>query len=69
MMGDQIAALANKIQSLDADINAMHETLGVLMDDVTELKTVMLEVSSIRLAVTQMNARVRRLEEGNGRAA
>ena len=67
-MGENNSALEHKVDALTDEVSAMHSTLGVLLDDVSELKKMASETKSLKQAVADAVVRIRKLE-ANGKAA
>ena len=66
MVAVYVEALSCQIESIITEIQSLHDTMGVLIDDVADLGSTvhaaMLEVRAIRAGLARMDARIRKLE-------
>ena len=66
MVAVNVEALSCQLESIITEIQSLHDTMGVLIDDVADLGSTvhaaMLEVRTIRAGLARMDARIRKLE-------
>ena len=66
MVAVNVEALSCQLESIITEIQSLHDTMGVLIDDVADLGSTvhaaMLEVRAIRAGLARMDARIRKLE-------
>ena len=66
MVAVNVEALSCQLESIITEIQSLHDTMGVLIDDVADLggtmHAAMLEVRAIRAGLAHMDARIRKLE-------
>jgi hypothetical protein len=66
MVAVNVEALSCQLESIITEIQSLHDTIGVLIDDVADLGSTvhaaMLEVRAIRAGLARMDARIRKLE-------
>ena len=66
MVAVNVEALSCQLESIITEIQSLHDTMGVLIDDVADLggtmHAAMLEVRAIRAGLARMDARIRKLE-------
>ena len=66
MLAVNVEALSCQLESIITEIQSLHDTMGVLIDDVADLGSTvhaaMLEVRAIRAGLARMDARIRKLE-------
>ena len=66
MVAVNVDALSCQLESIITEIQSLHDTMGVLIDDVADLGSAvhaaMLEVRAIRAGLARMDARIRKLE-------
>jgi pyrimidine operon attenuation protein/uracil phosphoribosyltransferase len=66
MVAVNVEALSCQLESIITEIQSLHDTMGVLIDDVADLgstvRAAMLEVRAIRAGLARMDARIRKLE-------
>ena len=66
MVAVNVEALSCQLESIITEIQSLHDTMGVLIDDVADLASTvhsaMLEVRAIRAGLARMDARIRKLE-------
>ena len=66
MVAVNVEALSCQLESIITEIQSLHDTMGVLIDDVADLGSTvhaaMLEVRAIRAGIARMDARIRKLE-------
>ena len=69
MVAVNVEALSCQLESIITEIQSLHDTMGVLIDDVADLGSTvhaaMLEVRAIRAGLARMDARIRKLESKN----